>query len=221
LKKRLLIAIDGTSSSGKGTLAKNLARKYGLFHLDSGKLYRFLAFKIISSKLKKINYQSLKLQLKKLNLEELENKKLLSEKVTKFSSIISKKNKIRRMLKNIQKKLIYFPPKKFYGTVCDGRDIGTKIIPNATVKFFLSASLNERAKRRYKEYLKNGVQTSFSKVKKDLKKRDHDDATRRISKAKPAKDAVLIDSSSYSRTTTFKKACKIIDRKIYLGNART
>jgi len=221
LKKRLLIAIDGTSSSGKGTLAKNLARKYRLFHLDSGKLYRFLAFKIISSKLKKINYQSLKLQLKKLNLEELENKKLLSEKVTKFSSIISKKNKIRRMLKNIQKKLIYFPPKKFYGTVCDGRDIGTKIIPNATVKFFLSASLNERAKRRYKEYLKNGVQTSFSKVKKDLKKRDHDDATRRISKAKPAKDAVLIDSSSYSRTTTFKKACKIIDRKIYLGNART
>jgi len=125
------------------------------------------------------------------------------------------------MLKNIQKKLIYFPPKKFYGTVCDGRDIGTKIIPNATVKFFLSASLNERAKRRYKEYLKNGVQTSFSKVKKDLKKRDHDDATRRISKAKPAKDAVLIDSSSYSRTTVFKKACKIIDRKIYLGNART
>jgi len=221
LKKRLLIAIDGTSSSGKGTLAKNLARKYGLFHLDSGKLYRFLAFKIISSKLKKINYQSLKLQLKKLNLEELENKKLLSEKVTKFSSIISKKNKIRRMLKNIQKKLIYFPPKKFYGTVCDGRDIGTKIIPNATVKFFLSASLNERAKRRYKEYLKNGVQTSFSKVKKDLKKRDHDDATRRISKAKPAKDAVLIDSSSYSRTTIFKKACKIIDRKVYLGNART
>jgi len=221
LKKRLLIAIDGTSSSGKGTLAKNLARKYRLFHLDSGKLYRFLAFKIISSKLKKINYQSLKLQLKKLNLEELENKKLLSEKVTKFSSIISKKNKIRRMLKNIQKKLIYFPPKKFYGTVCDGRDIGTKIIPNATVKFFLSASLNERAKRRYKEYLKNGVQTSFSKVKKDLKKRDHDDATRRISKAKPAKDAVLIDSSSYSRTTVFKKACKIIDRKIYLGNART
>jgi len=221
LKKRLLIAIDGTSSSGKGTLAKNLARKYRLFHLDSGKLYRFLAFKIISSKLKKINYQSLKLQLKKLNLEELKNKKLLSEKVTKFSSIISKKNKIRRMLKNIQKKLIYFPPKKFYGTVCDGRDIGTKIIPNATVKFFLSASLNERAKRRYKEYLKNGVQTSFSKVKKDLKKRDHDDATRRISKAKPAKDAVLIDSSSYSRTTVFKKACKIIDRKIYLGNART
>jgi len=220
LKKRLFIAIDGTSSSGKGTLAKNLARKYKLFHLDSGKLYRFLAFKIISSKLKKINYQSLKLQLKKLNSKELENKKLLSEKVTKFSSIISKKNKIRRMLKKIQKKLIYFPPKKFYGSVCDGRDIGTKIIPNATVKIFLSASLNERAKRRYKEYLKNGIQTSFSKVKKDLKERDHDDATRRISKAKPAKDAVLIDSSSYSRTAIFKKICNIIDQKIHLNNAR-
>jgi len=71
LKKKLLIAIDGTSSSGKGTLAKNLAKKYRLFHLDSGKLYRFLAFKILSSKTKKINYQFLKLQLKKLNLKEL------------------------------------------------------------------------------------------------------------------------------------------------------
>jgi len=125
------------------------------------------------------------------------------------------------MLKSIQKKLIYFPPKKFNGSVCDGRDIGTKIIPNATVKIFLSASLNERAKRRYKEYLKNRIQTSFSKVKKDLKKRDHDDATRRISKAKPAKDAVLIDSSSYSKTAVFKKVCNIIDQKVHLINARS
>jgi len=220
LKKKFLVAIDGTSSSGKGTLAKNLAKKYRLFHLDSGKLYRFLAFKMLGSKTKQINYQFLKLQLKKLNLKELENKRLTSEKVTKFSSIISKKIKIRKMLKNIQKKLIYFPPKKFNGSVCDGRDIGTKIIPNATVKIFLSASLNERAKRRYKEYIKNRIKTSFSKVKKDLKRRDYDDATRRISKAKPAKDAVLIDSSSYSKKAVFKKVCKIIDQKELLINAR-
>lgn len=71
------------------------------------------------------------------------------------------------MLKNIQKKLIYFPPKKFNGSVCDGRDIGTKIIPNATIKIFLNASLNARAKRRFKEYSKNRIKTSFSKVKKD------------------------------------------------------
>jgi len=220
LKKKLLIAIDGTSSSGKGTLAKNLANKYGLFHLDSGKLYRFLAFKILSSKTKKINYKILKLQLKKLNLKELENKILTDERVTKFSSIISKKIKIRKMLKSIQKKLIYFPPKKFNGSVCDGRDIGTKIIPNANVKIFLIASLNERAKRRYREYLKNKIQTSFAKVKKDIKKRDYDDATRRISKAKPAKDAVLIDSSYYSKTAVFKKVCNIINQRLNLVNAR-
>jgi len=220
LKKKLLIAIDGTSSSGKGTLAKNLAKKYRLFHLDSGKLYRFLAFKILGSKTKKINYEFLKLQLKKLNLKELKNKKLSNENVTKFSSIISKKTKIRKILKSVQKKLIYFHAKKFNGSVCDGRDIGTKIIPNATVKVFLSASLNERAKRRYKEYLKNRIQTSLLKVRRDLKKRDHDDATRRISKAKPAKDAVLIDSSSYSKTAVFKKVCNIIDQKVHLINAR-
>jgi len=222
LKKKLLIAIDGTSSSGKGTLAKNLAKKYRLFHLDSGKLYRFLAFKILGLKTKKkINFQFLKQQLKNLNLNELQNERLTSEKVTKFSSIISKKVKIRKMLKSIQKKLVYFPPKKFNGSVCDGRDIGTKIIPNATVKIFLNASLNERAKRRYKEYLKDRIQTSLTKVKKDLRKRDHDDATRRISKAKPAKDAVLIDSSSYSKTAVFKKVCNIIDQKVHLINARS
>jgi len=221
LKKKLLIAIDGTSSAGKGTLAKNLAKKYGLFHLDSGKLYRFLAFKILSSKTKKINYQFLKLQLKTLNLKELENKRLTNEKVTRFSSTISKKTKIRKMLKSKQKKLIYFPRKKFNGSICDGRDIGTNIIPNATVKIFLNATLTERAKRRYKEYLKNGIKTSLLKVKKDLKKRDHDDATRRISKAKPAKDAVLIDSSSYSKKAIFKKVCNIIDQKVHLINARS
>lgn len=212
MKNKIIIAIDGLSSSGKGTLAKNIAKKYKLFHLDSGKLYRFLAFQIHKNN-GKINYNLLKNSLKKLKLKQLYDKRLITENITKISSIISKKSKIRKLLKAMQRKLAYHPPGKFNGSVVDGRDIGTVVLPNAGIKIFLSASLKIRALRRYKEFKKNRIKTSLSKVKKDLKLRDKLDQTRKFSKLKPHEDSVLINSSFYNRKALFEKTQTIINAK--------
>ena len=129
---RLRVAIDGPAASGKNTLAKQIAKKYKLLHLDSGKLYRYFALQVYQSKDQKVNYSKLKQALKKLTLKKLKDKRLTTEPVTKIASIISKKKRIRQMLKKVQHQLAYNPPKKFNGSVLDGRDIGTVIMPDAT-----------------------------------------------------------------------------------------
>ncbi len=113
----------------------------------------------------------------------------------------------------MQRKLAYYPPGKFNGSVVDGRDIGTVVLPDADIKIFLSASLKIRALRRFREFKKNNIQTSLSKVKKDLKIRDKLDQTRKFSKLRPAKDSVLINSSFYNKKALFKKTQSIIDAK--------
>ncbi len=216
---RLRVAIDGPAASGKNTLAKQIAKKYKLLHLDSGKLYRYFALQVYQSKDQKVNYSKLKQALKKLTLKKLKDKRLTTEPVTKIASIISKKKRIRQMLKKVQHQLAYNPPKKFNGSVLDGRDIGTVIMPDATVKIYLTASLNVRAVRRYKEYKKLGIKTTLSKVKSDIRKRDYEDTHRKISSLKPAKDAVLLDSSFYNTKSAFIKIDEVIRNEIKRLNA--
>jgi cytidylate kinase len=216
---RLRVAIDGPAASGKNTLAKQIAKKYKLLHLDSGKLYRYFALQVCQTKDQKINYTKLKQALKKLTLKKLKDKRLTTETITKIASIISKKKKIRQMLKKVQHDFAYNPPKKFKGSILDGRDIGTVIIKNAHVKVYLTASLNVRAMRRFKEYKKLGIKTTLSKVKSDIKRRDYEDIHRKISSLKPAKDALLLDSSFYNTKIAFVKIDKVIKNKIKLLNA--
>ena len=132
---------------------------------------------------------------------------------------VSKIKKIRLMLKKVQHDLAYNPPKKFKGSILDGRDIGTVIMPDAHVKVYLTASLKVRALRRYKEYKNMGVKTTLSKVKSDIKKRDYEDTHRKISSLKPAKDAVLLDSSFYNTKSAFVEIDKVIRNRIKLLNA--
>jgi cytidylate kinase len=216
---RLRIAIDGPAASGKNTLAKQISKKYKLFYLDSGKLYRYFALQVYQSKDKNINYSKLKHALKRLTLKNLKDKRLASEPVTKIASIISKKKRIRQILKKVQHDLAYNPPKKFKGSILDGRDVGTVIIPDAHVKVYLTANLNVRAVRRYKEYKKLGIKTTLSKVKSDIKIRDYEDTHRKISSLKPAKDAVLLDSSFCNTKAVFVEIDKVIRHKIKLLNA--
>jgi cytidylate kinase len=216
---RLRIAVDGPAASGKHTLARQIAKKYKLLYLDSGKLYRYFALQVYQTKGQKVNYAKLNQALKKLTLKKLKDKRLTSEPVTKVASIISKIKRIRQMLKKVQHDFAYNPPKKFKGSILDGRDIGTVIMPDAHVKVYLTASLNVRAMRRYKEYKKMGVKTTLSKVKSDIKKRDYDDTHRKISSLKPAKDAVLLDSSFYNTRTAFVEIDEVIRKKIKLLNA--
>ena len=216
---RLRIAVDGPAASGKHTLARQIAKKYRLLHLDSGKLYRYFALQVYQTKGQKVNYTKLNQALKKLTLKKLKDKRLTSEPVTKIASVISKIKRIRQMLKKVQHDLAYNPPKKFKGSILDGRDIGTVIMPDAHVKVYLTASLNVRAIRRYKEYKKMGVKTTLSKVKRDIKKRDYEDTHRKISSLKPAKDAVLLDSSFYNTRTAFVEIDEVIRKRIKLLNA--
>ena len=142
MKKRkniIKIAIDSPAAAGAGTLAKAISNHYNLYYLDTGKIYRFIAY--IKLKFKnKFNYNYLKSKIKSLKSKDLSNKMLLSDKVGTEASIISKNQKIRKMVHSFQINFAYNPPKKYEGSCLDGRDITYKIVPDADFKFFITAA---------------------------------------------------------------------------------
>ena len=150
-KKSLIkIAIDSPAAAGAGTVAKKLSKHYNLIYLDTGKIYRLIAYLKLKFP-KKFSQSFLKKQIKKLNVKSLENKELISDKVGTEASIIAKNKNVRKLVHNYQVNFAYNPPKKFNGSCLDGRDITYKIVPDAEFKFFITANLKTRAMRRYKE----------------------------------------------------------------------
>ena len=216
MKKRkniIKIAIDSPAAAGAGTLAKAISNHYNLYYLDTGKIYRFIAY----IKLKfpnKFNYNYLKSKIKSLSSKDLSNKMLLSDKVGTEASVISKKKKIRKMVHSFQINLAYNPPKKYDGSCLDGRDITYKIVPDADFKFFITANLKTRALRRYKELKKFKNQITYDEVIKSIKKRDKSDYNRKISPLKKTKDSLLINTTNLNKRACFLKIKKIIDRKL-------
>ncbi len=184
------IAIDGSSASGKTTGSKIISKKFKFKLLSSGKLYRYLAYKIIKNN-KKYDQKYIRNQSKKITLLKLKNKKLNSPQITKLSSIIATKKYIRSELKKFQIDFI----KKNNKVIIEGRDIASKIIPNADLKIFFKCSLKEKAKRRLKEYKRLNKNTKLSEVKKSLKLRDFSDKNRKESPLLFVKGAVLVDTT--------------------------
>ena len=184
------IAIDGSSASGKTTGSKIISKKFKFKLLSSGKLYRYLAYKIIKNK-NKYDQKYIRNQSKKITLLKLKNKKLNSPQITKLSSIIATKKYIRNELKKFQIDFI----KKNNKVIIEGRDIASKIIPNADLKIFFKCSLKEKAKRRLEEYKKLNKNTKLSEVKKSLKLRDFSDKNRKESPLLFVKGAVLVDTT--------------------------
>ena len=211
-KNILKVAIDSPAAAGAGTQAKLIANHYSLLALDTGKCYRFIA-NIKLTEPKKFNYLYLKKKIKKLKIQDLQNKKLLSDKVATVASVIAKDKKIRKLIHSFQLKCAYNPPKKYKGSVLDGRDIAV-IVPDADVKLFISASLKVRAIRRYKELKAKNNKISYQEVIKNIKKRDKSDINRKISPLKKTKESILLNTSNLSISTCFLKIKKIIDRKI-------
>ena len=221
MKKRkniLKIAIDSPAAAGAGTLAKAISKHYNLFYLDTGKIYRYIAYlKIKYPKNFKKNF--LKLKINALNLKKLSNKKLLSDEVGTEASIISKKKFVRKMVHAIQINLAYNPPNKYKGSCLDGRDITYKIVPDAEFKFYITANVKTRALRRFEELKKLKKKISFNEVLKSIKKRDKNDFNRKISPLKKTKDSLLINTTNLTKRACFLKIKKIIDRKlIFNGN---
>ena len=213
-KNIIKIAIDSPAAAGAGTLAKAISKNYNLFYLDTGKIYRLIAYMKMTSP-KKFNLSFLKIKVKNLKIKDLENKNLLSGKVGTEASIISKNKNIRKIVHSFQLNFAYNPPKKFDGSCLDGRDITYNIIPDANFKFFITANLKTRALRRFKELKSLNKNISYQEVLKSIKKRDKSDYNRKISPLKKTKDSVLINTTNLSKRACFLKIKKIIDRKIY------
>lgn len=201
------VAIDGPAGAGKSTIAKNVAKSLGFVYVDTGALYRTIAFyffqnhididddkqvseKINDIKLKiKIEDGSQKVELFGKDVSEL----IRSSEISMMASKIAAMDKVREFLLDFQRKSA-----EENDVVMDGRDIGTVVLPNADVKIFLTASCEERAKRRYKEFHLKNIKTTYEDVLKQVKERDKNDTERKIAPLKKADDAVIVDSSDMS-----------------------
>lgn len=211
--KKIKVAIDSPAASGAGTISKMLAKHYNLLYCDTGKIYRYLAKKLIQKKPKnKISY--LKKISKKIDLKKLRNKTLLNDEVAYVASQIAKDLRVRKYVLRFQRKLAYNPSKQWNGSILDGRDIITKVVPDADFKFYITASLSIRTRRRYLELKKLGKKVKLTEILKSMKKRDLEDRTRKHSPLKKTKTSYLINTTNLSIKSSFLKVKKIMDRKL-------
>ena len=199
----LIIAIDGTAASGKGTISKKIAQNYSVPHLDTGLLYRLVGYKVLQG----VDPVSAASQLLADELEVLDLKTL---RVSNAASEVAKNPSVRAHLLAFQRDFASKPG----GAVLDGRDIGTVICPNADIKFFITASPDIRAHRRYKELLGLGHSISFEKVLREIQERDERDSNRKQSPMVPAVDARKIDTSDMTINEVYESVSKIIDSKL-------
>ena len=212
------IAIDGTSASGKGTLAKKLSEKYSIPHLDTGLMYRKVASEIPKDKgnnLKNILELSCKIA-RTLNFENLQNKELRTEDTAKIASEIAVFPSLREILNLKQLEFVNKSNEQFGGCILDGRDIGTKILPNASFKFFIDASIEIRAKRRLLEknitFLhENDEKCMLQNLIKNMVERDKIDKSRYVAPMVAAKDAHIIDTTAINADELLSIATNIIE----------
>ena len=207
---KITITIDGPAGAGNSTVSKSLAEKIGYVYVDTGALYRGVAYEVKKENFDYKNKEKLSNLLNKINFDcKMENNsfklisngvdisdKIRSSEISMLASAVSANHEVRSALLGIQKDIA-----ELHNAVFEGRDMGTVVFPNAEYKFFLTADLKIRAERRFKEVIDkssddlSGKSEDVNKIKEDMKKRDHDDSTRAESPLKPAENAILIDST--------------------------
>ncbi len=200
--KKPVIAIDGTAGSGKGTLAKSLSKKLNFDHLDTGILYRIYAYETVLNKNKKIN-------LEEWFKSESDFNKLRTEKISKIASTISQQKSVRAVLVDIQRNFANTPPNGI-GSVIDGRDIGSVIIPKAEIKFFIDADVEIRAERRVNQL--NLKKSEYQNTLKNMIARDEKDSNRKHSPMIRPLDSHFIDTSNIDAEEVLKKAIRYIKK---------
>ena len=213
MKNNLIIAIDGTAASGKGTLAKRISKEFGFAYLDTGKLYRLVAYIIIKDKINSNDINEVKNRFTNFNFEDISLKlsNLKSDEVGKMASLIAGYKELRDILLQYQKEFAFKKHHNKKGVVLDGRDIGTVVLPEANLKFFVDANVETRAERRWKELISLGQSTIKRNVLKDLRSRDERDSQRKHSPLIPASDAILLDTTNLSVDEVFSSAKKYIE----------
>ena len=205
----IVIAIDGLAGSGKGTIAKNISSFYNFPHLDSGILYRSVAYLCHKGGENVFDEKRVLKYAQNLNIEEIDVDKLRTEEIDQISSKISSFSSVRESLKIFQLNFKKIHSDKS-GIVIDGRDITTVIFPDAEIKFYVTASLKDRANRRFEELVLNNPKIDKKLVIKELQKRDQSDMERSVAPLKIAKDAIVIDTSDL----TIEEVNIIVQREI-------
>ena len=217
--KNLIVAIDGPAGSGKSTIAKLLAKKYDLTYIDTGAMYRMITLYLLENNIdindlkeveRVLNTVNLDMQGDKFYLDNVDvstkiREKRINDNVSKVASI----KIVRSNLVDLQRKI-----SNNKDVILDGRDVGTVIFPNAQVKIFLIASPEERARRRYNEFLEKKVEITYDEVLKSLKERDYIDSTRKESPLKKADDAIELDTTNLTIEDVINFISKEIEKNI-------
>ncbi len=227
MRKKIIVAIDGPSSSGKSTIAKLVAKHFNFTYIDSGSIYRAVTYLAIKNKLVKTGKVdvvslldllnncsiSFSFNLNNQNVIKLNNlsieKEIRTSEISKHVSFVAEINEIRKYVLKIQKDI-----SSNKSVVMDGRDIGSVVFPNADFKFFLDASLDIRTSRRWNELKLIEKDLKFEEVKKDLLNRDEKDTSRKFSPLIKSKDSILIDSDELDITEVVDKIIYIIKNEI-------
>lgn len=218
---KLKIAIDGPAGTGKSTVAKKIAEILGIDYLDTGAMYRAVAKFFLDNNIDpcEIDNNTVEKIFKEINFDFKNNSlymngKILSDEIRspevgKIVSKVASLEAIRKKLTLIQRELA-----KGKSIVVEGRDIGTVVLPDAEVKIFLTASAEERARRRLKELIEKGINVSFKEVFDEIVQRDRIDSTRKVAPLRAAKDAVIIDTDGLTVEEVVEKILEIVNKKI-------
>ncbi len=220
----MIIAIDGPAGSGKSTIAKMIARELGFTYIDTGAMYRAVALKIKRLGINPDDPEAVLEVLKNTEIDLRSSEEgikifldgedvsdmIRTEEIGKIASKIARHRKVREILVQIQREL----GKRAKDAVIEGRDTGTVIFPDADIKFFLTASAEVRAERRYRELKEKGLNVNYDRILREVKERDRLDKTRKESPLKPAEDAVIIDTSDKDIDQVFRQLIDIIKKRV-------
>ena len=213
--KKYTITIDGPAASGKGSLSKIVSNNLNLYYMETGIYYRIFAKNILDQGFKEDQTFKIEKYIKKdqfkLNIVNKEN--IYNDEVSKLASILAKKKVVRSIITNKQQRTLEDYPSTFKGILLEGRDCGTVIAPNADVKIFLTANINVRANRRFKQ-ISHKNDTNYEDILMDLVERDKRDESRKISPLKKAEDAILLDNTHNSLEETINIVKNIIFSKL-------
>lgn len=221
--KHCVIAIDGPSGAGKSTLAKAVAQRYGFIYVDTGAIYRTVGLACRRSgadiTVKEqvlsllpgldiaLRYDGSGTQRMYLNGEDVSGE-IRTPEISHYASVVSAIPEVRSFLMDMQRDMA-----KTQSVVMDGRDIGTVVLPNAEVKIFLTASSEERARRRHLELLEKGTEISYEEVLRDVIERDERDSSRAAAPLRAAEDAVLLDTTGLELSESLQRLCALIEEK--------
>ena len=206
----MIIAIDGRAASGKGSLARRLAERFDLAHLDTGGLYRATALRVLDAGANPADPAAAEAAAKALDVTGLDSPRLRDSDVGEAASLVAGVPGVRAALLAFQRDFAHSPPCGAAGAVLDGRDIGSVVLPEADVKLFLTASAEARADRRHKELRQRGTESIRAAVLRELAERDSRDGSRDMAPMVQTPDALLLDTTNLDADAAFAAAVELV-----------